>query len=118
MTDIQSKDDIKILVDTFYKDVLDDELLAPVFSEHLKGKWKEHHEKLYGFWETVLLRVPSYYGRPQNMHAKMDIGRDHFDHWLHVWQATVDKLFAGEVAERAKYRGQTMADAFFNKLPK
>ncbi len=117
MKDITNEADIKILVDEFYKSVLEDELLAPVFSEHLEGKWEEHHEKLYRFWQTVLLREPMYYGKPQHMHARMEIGKTHFDHWLKVWKKTVDTYFVGEIADRAKFRGKTMADAFFKKLP-
>lgn len=116
MRDIETKEDIALLVDAFYAEVQKDALLAPVFNEHLADKWDEHHEKLYRFWQTVLFREKTYSGRPHKMHEKMQISSTHFDLWIKIWQQTVDKLFEGEIAERAKFRGQTMADSFFEKM--
>ena len=118
MEDIKGFDDVKVLVDCFYQNVLNDDLLAPVFSKHLVGKWDEHHEKLYRFWQTVLFKEMMYYGRPQHTHEKLELTQAHFDHWVSTWHKTVDLLFSGKVAERAKYRGKTMADSFFKRLDK
>jgi hemoglobin len=48
----------------------------------------------------------------------MHIKKGHFDHWLEVWCSTVDELYEGEIAERAKFRGKTMAKAFYSKIKK
>lgn len=116
MKDIESQEDIVLLVDAFYAEVQKNELLAPVFNKHLANKWDVHHEKLYRFWQTVLFKEKTYSGKPHKLHDKMVVSSNHFDLWIKIWQQTVDVLFVGDVAERAKYRGQTMADSFFEKI--
>jgi hemoglobin len=116
--DITTLKDIQKLVDTFYAKVRKDESIGFFFNDRLEGKWDAHHKKLYRFWHTVLLRRPDYFGNPVPMHFNMGIKKEHFDHWLVVWCSTVDELFEGMIAERAKFRGQTMAKAFYSKIRK
>ena len=84
----------------------------------LDGRWEMHHRKLYRFWHTILLRRPDYFGNPVPVHFKMNIKDLHFDQWLGLWIKTVDDHYAGEIAERAKFRGKTMAAAFLSKIKK
>ena len=116
--DITSLKDIHFLVDQFYEAVQQDPFLGPIFNTRLKGRWEMHHRKLYRFWHTVLLRRPDYFGDPVPMHFDMNIDQRHFDHWLSMWAHIVDLNFAGPIAERAKFRGKTMADAFLAKINK
>jgi hemoglobin len=116
MRDIANLKDIQLLVDTFYAKVRKDQTIGYFFNDRLEGKWEAHHKKLYRFWHTVLLRRPDYFGHPVPIHFGMQIKKEHFDHWLEVWCTTVDELFAGEIAERAKFRGKTMAKAFYSKI--
>ena len=53
--DILDLEDVKQLVDTFYAKVREDNMLAPVFNERIQDRWPEHLEKMYRFWQTVLL---------------------------------------------------------------
>ena len=118
MNDITTLKDIQKLVDAFYAKVREDQAIGSFFNDRLEGKWDAHHRKLYRFWHTVLLRRPDYFGNPVPMHFNMHLNRAHFDHWLQVWCTTVDDLYAGEIAERAKFRGKTMANAFYSKIRK
>ena len=59
--DITNRDDIKLLVDDFYKKVQADELLGPVFS-HVN--WPHHLPIMYDFWSSMLLGDQSYRGNP------------------------------------------------------
>jgi len=116
--DIISLKDIQFLVDKFYEAVRADPFIGSIFNTRLEGRWDVHHHKLYRFWHTVLLRRPDYFGNPVPIHFSMNIGEDHFSHWLKLWINTVDEYFEGEIAERAKLRGRTMADAFLAKIKK
>ncbi|HWR99026.1 MAG TPA: group III truncated hemoglobin [Prolixibacteraceae bacterium] len=118
LQDIATLKDIHNLVDAFYDKVRKDQTIGFFFNERLEGKWEAHHKKLYRFWHTVLLRRPDYFGNPVPVHFNMQLKREHFDHWLQVWCATVDELYAGTIAERAKFRGKTMANAFYKKIRK
>ncbi len=118
MRDIETLKDIHLLVDKFYAKVREDQAIGIFFNQRLEGRWEAHHKKLYRFWHTVLLRRPDYFGNPVPLHFNMNIKKEHFDHWLYVWCETVDELYAGTIAERAKFRGKTMAKAFYSKIRK
>lgn len=114
--DIQHLDDIKILVDKFYDRIQRDELLGPIFNGIIQDRWPEHLEKMYRFWQTVLLEEHTYYGSPFPPHAKMPINKIHFDHWIGLFSKTVDELYEGEKAEKAKWQGERMASMFQFKI--
>jgi hemoglobin len=116
--DIATLKDVHFLVDQFYSAVQQDLLLGPIFNSRLSGRWEMHHRKLYRFWHTVLLRRPDYFGDPVPMHFDMNINERHFDKWLTIWTETVDANFEGIIAERAKFRGRTMSEAFLSKIKK
>jgi len=116
--DIATLKDIHFLVDQFYASVRLDPFVGTIFNERLKGRWEMHHKKLYRFWNTVLLRRPDYFGDPVPMHFDMNIDERHFEVWLKIWTETIDTSFEGEIAERAKFRGKTMAKAFLSKIKK
>ena len=116
--DINSLVDIQFLVDKFYETVRADPFIGPVFNSRLEGRWEMHHQKLYRFWHTILLRRPDYFGDPVPVHFSMNIDERHFKHWLKLWNSAVDEYFEGKIADRAKLRGSTMAAAFLSKINK
>ena len=116
--DIESLKDIQFLVDRFYAIVQEDAHLGPIFNSRLAGRWEIHHRKLYRFWHTVLLRRPDYFGDPVPLHFNLGINELHFDHWLQLWNRTVEENFEGLIAQRAKYRAATMAASFISRIKK
>jgi hemoglobin len=113
MTDITTRSDIKILVDTFYGKVRKDELLGPVFS-HVD--WPHHLPIMYNFWSSIVLGDQSYSGSPMAPHLKLNITAVHFNRWLILFIETVDQLFAGLNADEIKLRAQTIAKMFQHKM--
>jgi hemoglobin len=114
--DITTLADIKLLVDTFYTRVAADALLAPVFVERLGDNWLPHLQKMYTFWQTVLLEQYTYNGAPFPPHARLPVDAEHFEAWLNLFSATVDSLFQGEKADEAKWRAGKMAQMFQLKI--
>ena len=114
--DILTLEDVKILVDTFYGKIRNDELLSPIFNERIQDRWPEHLEKMYRFWQTVLLGDHSYHGSPFPPHAKLPVDETHFEAWLGLWHAAIDHHFIGEKAFEAKWRGDKMAVMFLSKI--
>ena len=114
--EILELDDIKMLVDSFYGKVREDTLLSPIFNKVIQDRWPEHMEKMYTFWQTVLLGEHTYYGSPFPPHAKLTIGKEHFDRWLQLFYNTIDDNFGGEKAEEAKWRASRIAEVFQNRL--
>jgi len=114
--DILTLDDVKLLVDTFYTKVRDDKLLAPIFNERIQDRWPQHLEKMYTFWQTVLLGDHTYFGSPFVPHANLPVEHEHFEQWLSLFYQTVEELFTGEKAEEAKWRADKMAEMFEYKI--
>lgn len=114
--DIITIDDIRQLVDAFYTKVRKDGLIGPIFIGVIRDQWPAHLEKMYRFWQTVLLEEQTYYGSPFPPHVKMPLGPEHFETWLSLWRATVDELFEGSKATEARWRAERMAEMFLSKL--
>jgi len=115
-TDIQNLDDIKIMVNEFYSAVRNDALLSEIFNEIIEDRWPQHLEKMYRFWQTVLLSEHTYFGSPFPPHASMPISEEHFNRWKLLFYQTVDRLFTGEKANEAKWRAEKMASMFLMKI--
>ena len=115
-TDIHTLDDIRLLVDSFYAKVREDSLLADIFNQKIEDRWPQHLEKMYSFWQTVLLDEHTYHGSPFLPHARLPVDSGHFERWLKLFYETVDDLFDGEKASRAKWQGERMAQMFHSKI--
>lgn len=120
MPDLIDRAGIELLVNTFYDTVQDDEKLGFIFTEVAKINWDLHLPKMYDFWETVLFRSGGYKGNPIAAHAKLipqtEMGRPQFDHWLSLFEKTVDRLFEGENAEHIKSCATDMANVIYSKI--
>ncbi|MEZ5022537.1 MAG: hypothetical protein R2728_04615 [Chitinophagales bacterium] len=49
-------------------------------------------------------------------HAKLPVDKAHFERWLLLFNETIDNLFKGEKAQRAKWQGERMAEMFHHKI--
>lgn len=116
LNDLQNIEDVKLLVDTFYDTIRKDDLLADIFNKVIQDRWPQHLEKMYRFWQTVLFDEHTYFGSPFVSHATLPVDKEHFDRWVFLFNTTVDNLFAGTRAERAKWQGERMATMFLYKI--
>lgn len=129
MKAIENRADISILVNTFYAKIRKDELLGPIFNRHIaEDEWPAHLSKLTDFWETNLLGVSKFKGNPVAAHVNVDrnlnysIEQTHFGKWLQLWFETINQLYKGELANRAKDGARRMSTrqfmAIWNHRPK
>ena len=123
MNDIQNRNDIQLLVNTFYDKIRMDEILGPIFSPTIPNDhWPAHLEKLTDFWETNIFGNPVFKGNPVEAHRNVDkkmnysISQEHFGIWLNIWFTTLDSLFEGENAMKAKNRARNMATGQYLKI--
>jgi hemoglobin len=114
--DIETIEDIRQMVDLFYSNIRQNKLLKNIFEDVIQDKWDIHLEKMYRFWQTVLLDQHTYHGSPFVPHAKLPVDTIHFQIWINIFNETVDSLFVGEKAERAKWQGARMAEMFESKI--
>ena len=114
--EIISLDDIRKLVDTFYEKVRKDDLIGPIFNEKIQDRWPRRLEKMYTFWQTILLGEHTYFGSPFPPHANLPVSHQHFEKWMELFTKTIDELFTGEKANDAKWRAGKMAEMFESKI--
>lgn len=111
--DIQTRDDVFLLVSSFYIKVRKDAVLGPFFNNVITD-WDAHIDRLTNFWESSLFLKTKYLGNPLEVHVKVDqennnsITELHFGLWLNLWFETIDELFEGEYADNAKQRARKM----------
>ncbi|MBS2210433.1 group III truncated hemoglobin [Carboxylicivirga mesophila] len=121
---LQTRDNIEKLVRTFYAKVQKDDLLGPFFNQTIKTEeeWEKHYILLTDFWTLNLLDIKGFDGNPAKAHHGVDkafkhsITTTHFDRWVKLWSETIDKLFEGEIADKAKMRAQNMAKGMYKKI--
>lgn len=116
LKDIQVLEDVIVMVDEFYGKIRKDELLGPIFENIIQDRWPEHLEKMYSFWQTILLEERTYSGRPFVPHMNLPVEQKHFDRWLFLFSETVDELYSGQKAITAKLQGKRMAEMFLLKI--
>ena len=113
MRDIETKEDIALLVDTFYGEIMKDRLLSPFFNSlHLPT----HLPKMVNFWSFVLLDETGYTTNVTEKHLNLKLDKTHFDRWIALFNQTVDELFAGEKVEFAKQRAFLIGWTIENKI--
>ena len=116
LEDITELEHIKDMVDSFYTKVREDDLLGPIFNGIIQDRWAEHLEKMYRFWQTVLLKEHTYSGAPFRPHAGLPVDKTHFEQWKSLFIETVDSKFSGKIADEAKWRAGKMAEMFQMKI--
>ncbi|HJW29025.1 MAG TPA: group III truncated hemoglobin, partial [Saprospiraceae bacterium] len=103
--DIETTEDIKLLIDTFYSKVRNDDVIGYIFNDIAQVDWEKHLPKMYAFWGFLLLGQDSYQGNPLEPHRRLNekvkLTEAHFDRWLLLFHETVEELFQGKVAEEA-----------------
>tara|TARA_R110000796_G_scaffold37722_4_gene95354 strand:- start:260152 stop:260541 length:390 start_codon:yes stop_codon:yes gene_type:complete len=119
--ELENREDVSLLVHTFYNKVRADKVLAPIFNGIITD-WESHLELLTDFWETQLFLKRKYHGNPIKAHNEVDdkmnqgITPEHFGLWLNLWFATIDELFIGDTAFIAKNRARQMNTMLFMKI--
>lgn len=113
MKEIENREDVKLLVHSFYTKIRANAEIGPFFNTTIRD-WDDHLEKLTDFWESNLFDVRKYLGNPIEAHIKVDeqfhnqINPNIFGLWLNLWFETLDELFIGENVETLKRRARKM----------
>jgi hemoglobin len=112
--------DVEALLRRFYGQVLvDDVLAAPFTALQIRGL-DSHIPVMCDFWETVLFRAGLYRGSAlhahRHVHQRTSLSGRHFVRWLATWNTTVDEIYRGPVAERAKTQAARIAWAMHRRL--
>ena len=111
--DIATRDDIELLMNSFYERLLADERISYIFTDVAKLDIKTHIPVIADFWESVLLNKNVYHNNAMKIHMdlneKTSLTKEHFSVWLTHFAATIDELFEGDIALLAKQRARSVA---------
>ena len=120
MKTIRTREDISVLVAAFYLKIRNEKTLGPIFNDHIPNEeWPKHLSKLTDFWETNLFGIAKFKGSPSQKHVAIDanlghtISQTHFGKWLQLWFETIDELYEGTLATKAKESARKMATGQF-----
>ena len=118
--DIENRDDIILLINTFYEKVKKDEIIGYIFNDVAKVNWDKHLPVMYDFWENVIFFTGSYTGNPMTAHKQLNqktpLNTEHFQEWIKLFTKTVDELFEGDKAELTKQRAISIATVMQIKI--
>jgi hemoglobin len=118
--DITRRSDVHDLIVGFYREVVFDDLLGPVFEEVAEVDWSAHIPKLIDYWCRVLLGQPGYdgfiLGPHRQVHEREAFRLELFDRWYLLFVEAIDDEWSGPVAERAKAHAARMAVTLSRRL--
>lgn len=111
--DLDNENEISILVQRFYSDVAQDEILGHIFNDVAHVNWDDHIPKIKEFWSKMLLGIDGYEGNPLEAHARIHamepFTHEHFRRWLELFQETVDLGWEGPYAQEIKRKAVKVA---------
>jgi len=99
-----------------------DPFIGFIFTFYAKIDLEKHLPVIADFWETVLFQSPVYKGGAKAMNVHMDLNdkvplkNQYFSRWLYLFDTTVDDMFEGTVANKAKERANSIAELMKKRL--
>lgn len=94
------------LVTRFYREIVFDDLLAPVFDEVVEVDWTIHIPNLIDYWCWIVLGANRYRGAVtathRRLHSQQAMTPAHCHRWFALWCSTIDDSWTGPCAEKAK----------------
>lgn len=118
--DITEREDVVLLVNTFYIKVNSSPILGPIFNDVARIDWDTHLPKMHSFWSSLLLGEQSFSGNPMKKHIHLStrttMSETEFSEWLRLFYETVDDLFEGNIATEAKIRASNIAQLMLQKI--
>jgi hemoglobin len=118
--DLASRAAVHDLVVAFYREIVFDDLLGPLFEEIAETDWAVHIPRLIDYWCRILLGERRYRGAlleaHREVHQREAFRDEHFDRWFQLWVASIDARWQGPNAEHAKAHAASTAGLISRRL--
>lgn len=118
--EIESREDLVMMLNAFYRKAFKDELIGRFFTEVVPLDLDTHIPVIADFWEAVIFGTHGYRKNVmevhQHIHQLSAIKKEHLDRWVQLFTATADELFEGEKAILLKQRATSIATLMDIKL--
>jgi len=120
MSDIQTREDLHLLMSEFYLKLLADSKISYIFIKVAKIDLVPHLEELVDFWEQILFERGIYRKNVLQIHTDLNqqskLSEEHFAIWLNYFNTTIDENFSGPTAENMKTRALSIATVMKIKI--
>jgi len=111
--DLCSEEEIHWLVHAFYARVRQDDILGPIFNQHITD-WDHHLSKMVDFWSSALRGTARYRGTPMPKHVALpDLKAATFEHWLALFRSTTSELTNEPMRMRVNELAQRIAQSLW-----
>lgn len=111
--DIENREDLLQLMQSFYKKLLADNSINYLFTDVAKIDLAHHFPVLVDFWDAVLFQSGTYQKNAMQphiaLHQKSPLLKHHFEIWLRYFKESVDEQFLGDNAFIIKERATSIA---------
>jgi hemoglobin len=122
LPDLTTRRQVHDLIVVFYRELVNDEILGPVFEEVAEVDWGHHIPLLIDYWCRILLGDQSYQGTllmaHRRVHDLQPFTVEYFDRWYAQWVASIEGRWAGPLAEKAKAHAARIATTLARQLPR
>ncbi|MFT5481592.1 MAG: hemoglobin [Halieaceae bacterium] len=104
--DLDSEARIARFVESFYRKILADSELAPIFLDVAAVDLKVHLPHIRDYWCKLLLGDDRYRRHTMNIHRELHLKQSltpaNFEAWLALFNATADEGYRGPHTDRAR----------------
>lgn len=122
LRDIENKEDLQLIFETFYQKVIKDEMIGHFFTKVIPVDLEVHLPIIVQFWEYNLFHKGTYSKNLLAIHQHVDekssISYNDIDKWVKLLYETIDILFAGTVTSRLKTNALSIATIMKLKVVK
>jgi len=120
--DLDTRAQIHNMVVAFYRELVMDQVLGPIFEEIAEVDWSEHIPQLIDYWCRVLLGDQSYRGAILNahrhVHDQLSFTTEHFDRRYGMFASSIDQQWSGPYADMAKAHAARIAASLARQFPR
>lgn len=108
---------ISLLVESFYATIRQDDMLGPIFAQHVKD-WPRHLARMKDFWASITLESGRFSGNPMQKHIAIGgLDETHFTHWFFLWDQTLAQIAPSPlVAERFREAAQRIGESLLTGI--
>ncbi len=122
MQDVKTREDLHLIMRSFYVKLLNDLEINFIFTHVAKIDLEPHLLDLVDFWEQMLFNKGDYKKNVLQIHldinSKLNFTQQHFTIWLKYFNLSIDENFSGLNAENMKTRALSIATVMQIKIIK
>ena len=122
LPDLDCRENIDAMVHGFYRRLLDDPVMAPMFLDVATIDLQQHLPTICQYWYKMLLGEREYRRHMMAKHRALDdkqpLTREHHERWLQHFMNNLDGRFAGPNTDRIIQNALRVMDNLYGQLSK